>query len=367
MGRRPCGRSPAADTRDQRALKILEGSVDTSLVIELRALVGLNSRGRHLRRRLVKQSVRVVVAALAATILHVVTATGAEATEATTEAVAEAPAAPQTADAIPDGVTDSIRRLYLSTLDRPADDDGLAYWTDRYLNGLSLSRITEAFLASEEWQRRMGELDDEAFVAHLYHSVLDRSPDAGGRDYWLAQAASGLSRTDMVLWFSEGEEFIARTGTTAPEAPPFPALPDNSGQGRRIVYSDQAQRVWIVDVVADDGDGEGAESREQLVDSYLVSGRDGVPDPGLYHVYSKSARAWAGHDGITMNHMVRFAWGRTLSIGFHSIPRYGSGIPMQTEAELGTYRSAGCVRQADHHAEALYHWARVGDAVYVVD
>ncbi|MDA3038150.1 MAG: L,D-transpeptidase [Actinomycetota bacterium] len=91
-----------------------------------------------------------------------------------------------------------------------------------------------------------------------------------------------------------------------------------------------------------------------VIDSYLVFGRLNTPIPGTYSVFSKSPVAWAGHDGITMRHMVRFARGSELAIGFRSIPRFSDGRPMQTEAELGTYRSSGCVRQADPKAEALY-------------
>ncbi len=260
-----------------------------------------------------------------------------------------APAAPVSA-----GVRDSITRLYLAVFDRDPDAAGQQYWVDQYVNGVGLPRIAEAFMASAEWRRRIGDVDDPTFVTRLYNNVLDRNPDRRGRDYWVAQATDGLTRTDLVLSFSESAEFVRRTGTAPPAPPPFPALPPDSGNGRRIVYDDSAQRVWIVE-------GSGL-----IRDSYLVSGRRGVPNPGTYQVYSKSTRAWAGHDGITMNHMVRFAHGRRLSIGFHSIPRYRSGAPMQSEAQLGTYQSAGCVRQADHQAAALFAWARIGDTVVVV-
>ena len=63
--------------------------------------------------------------------------------------------------------------------------------------------------------------------------------------------------------------------------------------------------------------------------------------------------------------MVRFAYGRTLAIGFHSIPRYANGTPLQTEAQLGTYRSSGCVRQADRDALALWNFAPLGTRVVV--
>ncbi len=252
------------------------------------------------------------------------------------------------------GVSDSITRLYLAVFDRNPDPAGRQYWVDQYVDGIGLPRIAEAFMASKEWQRRTGNVDDDVFVTLLYNNVLERDPDPAGRRYWVDRAANGFTRTDLVLSFSESEEFVRRTGTAAPAPPPFPALPPDSGSGRRIVYDDSAQRVWIV------------EATGIIRDSYLVSGRRGVPHPGTYQIYSKSTKAWAGHDGITMNHMVRFARGRSLAIGFHSIPRYGSGRPMQSEAQLGTYQSAGCVRQAEYHAAALFNWARIGDTVVVV-
>jgi hypothetical protein len=134
-------------------------------------------------------------------------------------------------------------------------------------------------------------------------------------------------------------------------APPVPA---DSGSGRRVVYSNSDQRVWLVD-----GDG-------TLVDSYLVSGRRGVPQPGTYEVYSRSKIAYAGHDDITMRFMVRFAHGENLPIGFHAIPNDGSGAPLQSEEQLGEYRSAGCVRQTLVHANFLYEWATEGTPVVVL-
>lgn len=147
----------------------------------------------------------------------------------------------------------------------------------------------------------------------------------------------------------------ARTGTSCSAwSAPYPMV----GQGQRIIYSNSEQRVWLVN-----GD-------ETLHDTYLVSGRQGIPYPGTYSVYSKSLTAWAGHDGITMAHMVRFVppWvsGNRLAIGFHAIPRDRYGIPLQTEEQLGTFQSAGCVRQSDDKAAALYAWAPIGTQVVVL-
>ena len=135
------------------------------------------------------------------------------------------------------------------------------------------------------------------------------------------------------------------------EAPP---VPEASGEGRRVVYANADQRVWLV---GEDG---------AVVDSYLVSGKQGVPAPGDYEVFSRSETAFAGHDDITMRYMVRFAHGDELPIGFHAIPNDASGAPMQSEEELGQYRSAGCVRQSMQKAADLYEWAVEGTPVVVL-
>lgn len=136
-----------------------------------------------------------------------------------------------------------------------------------------------------------------------------------------------------------------------PPPPPFPPHPD-VGDGKRIIYANAAQRVWLID------------ENNVVVDSYLVSGREGSPSPGTYSVFSKSENAYA-YNGITMDWMVRFAWGVRLAIGFHGIPRYADGTPMQTLDQLGTFQSHGCVRQDDVKAEALFHWAEIGTTVHV--
>lgn len=137
-----------------------------------------------------------------------------------------------------------------------------------------------------------------------------------------------------------------------PPAPQFPSAPADSGSGRRIVYSVTMQRVWLI------------ESDEGIVSSYLVSGRKGMPRAGRYSVFSKSPASGGLGGRVGMRYMVRFARGRHLAIGFHSIP-VGRRGPIQTEAELGQFRSHGCVRQRLSDAALLWDFAPLGTAVYV--
>lgn len=143
--------------------------------------------------------------------------------------------------------------------------------------------------------------------------------------------------------------------TTAPavaEPSPFPAVPASSGTGRRIVYCNSCQRVWLV--LAD-----GSVAR-----SYRVSGRRGVPRPGTYGVKSKSNPSGT-KGGLRLDHMVRFTKGRNLWIGFHAIPVSAKG-PIQSQRQLGQALSHGCIRQAPADAAALWEFAPVDTTVVVV-
>lgn len=131
-----------------------------------------------------------------------------------------------------------------------------------------------------------------------------------------------------------------------------PPVPAGSGSGRRIVYANGAQRVWLVD------------EAEQVVRTYRVSGRGGMPRPGVYRIFSTSRYSSSG--AVRMEHMMRFARGRRLAIGFHSIPVRRNGTPIQTLGQLGTPLSHGCVRQSPADAAFLWTWAGVGTVVVVL-
>lgn len=144
--------------------------------------------------------------------------------------------------------------------------------------------------------------------------------------------------------------FGSAGAATAALQPSGPPPPSGDTAGRRIAYSVSQQRVTLFE----------ADGRQ--VRSYAVSGRAGVPRPGTYHVFSKSRVSTAG--SLRLNHMVRFVPG-DKAIGFHAIPGRRDGTPIQTEAELGQYRSHGCVRQAPGDAAFLFDWTPLGTAVTV--
>jgi hypothetical protein len=145
------------------------------------------------------------------------------------------------------------------------------------------------------------------------------------------------------------------TGIQSPDAASQTAVPVSSGEGRRIVFSQHLQRVWLLG------------NRDNVRKTYLVSGS--VTDnlqPGSYSVYSRSRWAVGVDDSGVMEYFVRFTQGPTgAAIGFHSIPTK-NGVPLQTTAQLGTPESHGCIRQWKPDAIALWDFAPVGTQVVVV-
>ena len=130
--------------------------------------------------------------------------------------------------------------------------------------------------------------------------------------------------------------------------------PLNSGHGRRVIYSNPKQRVWLVD------------SQGNVVGTWLVSGRRSIPAGGSYKVFSRSRYTRSMDYRYRMEYMVRFAHGREAAIGFHSIPVDDNGNKAQSESELGSYRSAGCVRQKYSDAQKMWDFAQLDTKVVVI-
>ncbi|MDH3472030.1 MAG: L,D-transpeptidase, partial [Acidimicrobiia bacterium] len=206
----------------------------------------------------------------------------------------------------------------------------------------SASDVATLFFGQSSDLMLAGSWDGGADQLGLYRSSL--------RGFLLANGSQRTYGNESL--YPIAGQFGALPGGGAPP-PTQPSYP-NVGWGKRIIYSNSDQRVWLIE---EDG---------TLTSTYLVSGRANTPSPGTYSIFSKSLQANAGHDGITMAHMARFAHGTRLPYGFHAIPLYSDGRPMQTIDELGYYRSGGCVRQTNEDAAFLYEWAPIGTAVHVL-
>ena len=132
-------------------------------------------------------------------------------------------------------------------------------------------------------------------------------------------------------------------------------VPTKSGTGRRIVYANRQQRVWVIN------------ADNEVIRTFPVSGMLGQPGNGTFSVFSKSPTSYSPEfAGVTFRFMTRFAIGRNGgNIGFHEIPIRNSK-PMQTVDELGAFKGSGCLRSSTKDALFIYQWATLGTKVAVV-
>lgn len=110
----------------------------------------------------------------------------------------------------------TIYRLYQATFDRAPDYGGLSHWV-RELRSQNLSeqQIASAFIRSEEFQITYGEANDAEYITLLYQNVLDRNSDSAGFQNWMNNLENGMSRANVLLGFSNSQEFINGTATDA--------------------------------------------------------------------------------------------------------------------------------------------------------
>ncbi len=132
-----------------------------------------------------------------------------------------------------------LTRLYRAYFLRSPDAAGLGYWVAQLRSGVALTTVSDVFAASAEFTASYGPLDDGAFVRRVYANVLGRPSDAGGEAYWTGQLASGVTRGEVMLAFSESAEFRALTGTGPAPGPadrPTPPSPTVIEAHRPEVY-----------------------------------------------------------------------------------------------------------------------------------
>lgn len=131
------------------------------------------------------------------------------------------------------------------------------------------------------------------------------------------------------------------------------------GEGKRVVYSRSARRVWLVRM------------DDRLSATWSVTGHPTIPASGEYQVYSRSLRTRTFDGAYTFGYMVRFAHSpKGSTVGFHDLPYLtGTNTPIMPMSRIGLpgYQSGGCVRQRPTDAVRMWNWAKIGMQVVVVD
>ena len=95
---------------------------------------------------------------------------------------------------------------YKAAFDRVPDIGGLGYQMHDLDVGFALTRVAGNFIASPEFQSTYGNVDNSQFVTLLYNNVLDRAPEDAGLAYHVNRLATGATRADVLIGFSESPE-----------------------------------------------------------------------------------------------------------------------------------------------------------------
>lgn len=176
-----------------------------------------------------------------------------------------------------------------------------------------------------------------------------------------SSSASTSTTTTTVVSAPTAAENSALYPTRALRFPPYtrlnpPILPAKSGSGRRVVYKNSLQWIWVID------------SQNNIVRVMPVSGRRGVPSVGTYKVNSQSLRSYSlDYEGVWFNNMTRFALGpEGGNIGFHAIPTK-NGKPLQTVEQLGSFQGSGCLRLLPADAKFIFEFAKIGTTIVVLN
>jgi type VII secretion-associated serine protease mycosin len=99
-----------------------------------------------------------------------------------------------------------IRDAYAHYLGRNPDPDGMRHWLQAMATGMHIEQMEDGFIASPEFYAKAGSA--RAWVAHLYQTVLNRSPSSAEVDGWVAQLRAGKSRTFIANGFLLSTEHL---------------------------------------------------------------------------------------------------------------------------------------------------------------
>lgn len=107
-----------------------------------------------------------------------------------------------------DGTAGQVYRLYQAVFGRPAEEGGQGFWMwAKESGGASWADIAGSFATSQEYTDRYGaNSNNNDFVTHLYENVLHRAAEGSGYNFWVNNLNNGVSRSDVIIAFSESPE-----------------------------------------------------------------------------------------------------------------------------------------------------------------
>lgn len=105
----------------------------------------------------------------------------------------------------------SVYRLYQAALDRKPDAGGLKFWVSQVDQGASIADVAMGFVQSNEFRALNPASDTPSLLKSYYQNVLHRPADADGLAFWSNQAAGGMPSHEILVAFAESNENLGNT------------------------------------------------------------------------------------------------------------------------------------------------------------
>jgi hypothetical protein len=91
-------------------------------------------------------------------------------------------------------------------LEREPDETGLGNWVDALYSGRATgAKLVCGFVLSKEYQANS--LSDEEYITAFYRIILNREPDEGGLNSWIAILDNGCTYKKILEGFINSDEF----------------------------------------------------------------------------------------------------------------------------------------------------------------
>lgn len=101
-----------------------------------------------------------------------------------------------------------VQELYVAYFGRPADPDGLDFWTNNLGADANLfPQVVTAFSTSGEYRSTYENMDNRAIVMEVYENLFSRAGDEAGVNFWTNALDTGvITIDDMVMKIIDGAQ-----------------------------------------------------------------------------------------------------------------------------------------------------------------
>jgi hypothetical protein len=184
-----------------------------------------------------------------------------------------------------------IQKLYVAYFSRPADPDGLAFWTTQMqTNANFYQNISAAFSTSTEYKAAYAGMSNAQVVSAVYQHLFGRPAEQAGVDWWAQKLDSHTISIDNVVTAiaagAQSSDLFAYNAKVAAAAA-FTQHLDTAAE--RQAYSGDAANKIAIDYVAGVKDLASAANAMDpgYIDSviaHITGGTSGLGDAGIVGV-----------------------------------------------------------------------------------